>query len=259
MVGLNQNHTSANGTLYHIQVEDRGPVLDRVTEQEVRRVNMIVYANYGEPNARIVYGHDYDFPDVRTQEHNRFISERIQELAVTARDLVEEKEQKQVARIKGLIREYYLTKDETVKKEFEEANSLYPFLFSKAFLELKADKAAQATGKAAEAAPIEAPPAPVELAPEEIPPEDVLYPMDPELRDRVIEIERIIIDLAQDLQTLKRQGRADDILLTTCRKLVARAKESLSGREASEFNVRRLEMTRNTLMTTWRQVKSRLR
>ena len=69
VTGLNQNYTSHAGTLYHVQIEDRGPVVDRVSEQEVRRVNMIVYANYGEANARIVYGHDYDFPDVRSQEH----------------------------------------------------------------------------------------------------------------------------------------------------------------------------------------------
>ena len=34
MVGLNQNYTSATGTLYHIQVEDRGPVLDRLRAGE---------------------------------------------------------------------------------------------------------------------------------------------------------------------------------------------------------------------------------
>ena len=81
VVGLNQNYTSATGTLYHIQVEDRGPVLDRVSEMEVRRVNMIVYANYGEPNARIIHGRDHDVPDVRTAAHNAFVSGRIQELA----------------------------------------------------------------------------------------------------------------------------------------------------------------------------------
>jgi hypothetical protein len=61
------------------------------------------------------------------------------------------------------------------------------------------------------------------------------------------------------LRVLKGQGRADDILLQTCRKLVVRAKESLAGRDSSDFSARRLDMTRNSLMTTWRQVKSRLR
>jgi len=65
--------------------------------------------------------------------------------------------------------------------------------------------------------------------------------------------------VGQDLKRLKAVGQADDILLQTCRKLVTRAKESLSGREASEFTARRLEMTRNSLMTTWRQIKSRLK
>jgi len=99
----------------------------------------------------------------------------------------------------------------------------------------------------------------VAAADPEAPPLDVHYPLDGELRNRVIEIERVIIELAQDLQQLKARGTADDILLQTCRKLVARAKDSLSGREPSEFTVRRLEMTRNSLMTTWKQVKSRLR
>src|SRR5215510_5423860 len=60
VMGLNQNYVSASGTLYHVQIEDLGPVVDRVSEAEVRRVNVIVYANYGEPNARIIHGHDHD-------------------------------------------------------------------------------------------------------------------------------------------------------------------------------------------------------
>jgi len=248
VVGTNQNFTSATGTLYHVQVEDRGPVLDRITETEVRRVNVIVYANYGEPNARIIHGRDHDFPDVRTSVHNAFVSGRIQELAQEARGIVEDKERRQIDRIKALIREYYLTKDETHKKEFEEANATFPFLFSRAWMELKADKAKPATAPA--------PPPPPEA---EAPPEEVLYPLDAELRDRVIEIERMLIDLGNDLQQLKAMGGLDDILLQTSRKMVARAKDSISGRDASEFNVRRLEMTRNSLATTWRQIKSRLR
>ncbi len=237
-------------------MEDRGPVLDRVSESEVRRVNMIVYANYGESNARIVYGHDYDFPDLRTSEHNVYIKSRIPDLAAQGRDIIEEKERKMVARIKALIREYYQTKNENTKKEFEDVNSLYPFLFSKAWIELKAEKA-----KAGAAVAVaEEPPPPPPPAPEpEAPPEEVLYPLDAELRERVLEIERLIIDLARDLHELKLQGAADDILVQTCRKMVARAKDSIAGREASEFNARRLDMTRNSLMTTWRQIRSRLR
>ena len=109
VVGLNQNYSSSAGTLYHIQIEDRGPVVDRVTEKARRRVNVIVYANYGEPNARIVHGHDHDFEDLRTHEHNRFVEGRIQELASQARTIIEEKEQRLVMRVKAAIREYYYT------------------------------------------------------------------------------------------------------------------------------------------------------
>jgi hypothetical protein len=244
--GVNQNCTSRAGTPYHIQIEDRGPVLDRVSEHEVRRLSMIVYAKYGEPDARIVYGHDHDFPDLRTHEHNRFIEQKIQELAAHAREVIEEKEGRMVARIKALVREYYATKNEATKKEFEQANATFPFVFSRAWMELKADKGA--------AAPPPAPPG-ADIAP----PEEIVYPLDAEMRERVIEIERIIIELGQDLQRLKAQGGLDDILLQTCRKLVIRAKESLSGREPAEFSARRLDMTRNSLITTWRQVKSRFR
>jgi hypothetical protein len=74
----------------------------------------------------------------------------------------------------------------------------------------------------------------------------------------VIEIERIITDLEQDLELLKARGGADDILRQTCKKLVKRAQESISGRDGSDFGARRLSMMRNSLRTTWRQVKSRL-
>jgi hypothetical protein len=253
VVGLNQNYTSSAGTAYHVQIEDKGPVLDRVTEEWVRRVNVIVYANYGEPNARIVHGRDHDYPDVRSAEHNRVIEARIQELAAEARGIIEEKEGRQVDRIKALIREYYLTKNEEAKREFEDANALYPFLFSKAWRELKEERVRpEAATRAVAAAP------PADGEPEEAP-VDVLYPLDAQLRERVIEIERIILELAHDLRVLRERGTADDILLQTCRKLVQRAREGLSGKEASQFTVRRLEMTRNSLMTTWKQVRSRLR
>jgi hypothetical protein len=244
--GVNQNYTSRAGTPYHIQIEDRGPVLDRVSEREVRRLSLIVYANYGEPNARILHGRDHDFPDIRTHEHNYFIEQKIQELAAQARVVIEEKEDRLVARIKALVREYYATKSEATKKEFEQANATFPFVFSRAWMALKADKGAAAPPPAPAAVDVEAP-------------EEIVYPLDAELRERVIEIERIIMELGQDLQQLKARGGADDILVQTCRKLVIRARESLSGRETAEFSARRLDMTRNSLMTTWRQVKSRFR
>lgn len=266
VVGVNVNYLSTSGTPYHIQIEDRGPVLDRVSEKEVRRVNLIVYANYGEANARIIHGQDHDYPDLRTHVHNEFVQHRIQEIGQEARHIIEEKEQRQVFRIKCLIREYYRTKEEATKKEFEEANGLYPFLFSRAWRELKSQRAASIEASAEAAALLlpdlpdpEPPPVMAAAAPEEEPPEEVHYPLDPDLRDQVIEIERLIIEVGKDLLRLRVSGGADDILLQTCRKLVTRAKESLSGREPSEFTARRLEMTRNSLHQTWRQIRSRLR
>lgn len=237
--GTNQNYTSSAGTLYHIQIEDLGPVVDRVTETEVRRVNVIVYANYGESNARIIHGRDYDFPDLRTHEHNETIQSRIPELAAAAREVVEEKERKQVARIKGLIREYHRTKTEKAKRAFEEANSVFPFLFSRAWSELKREK---------EAVPAE----PVAS-------EDVVYPLDAALRERVIDIEKLVDAIATDLERLKAAGRADDILIHTCQKITVRAREALAGRQGSAFTARRLDMTRSSLTTTWRQIQGRFK
>jgi hypothetical protein len=249
VVGLNQNYTSGTGTFYHVQIEDRGPLVDRLSERDVRRVNVIIYANYGEPAARIIHGRDHDFDDVRTQEHNRFIELKIGELAADARAVIEERETRLIARIKALIREYYLTKAEATKKEFEATNLIFPFLFSRAWMELKRERPAAAPAAAV-----------IYQEPQmEVLNEEVLYPLDAELREQVMEIERVIIQLGLDLQRLKGQGGADDILLQTCRKLVTRAKDGISGREATEFNTRRLEMTRNSLLTTWRQVRSRLR
>jgi len=265
VVGVNVNYLSTSGTAYHIQIEDRGPVLDRVTEKEVRRVNLIVYANYGEANARIIYGQDHDYADLRTHAHNQFVKQRIQELAQEARHIIEDKEQRQVFRIKCLIRDYYRTKDEATKREFEEANGLFPFLFSRAWRELKSQRAGGAEAAAEAAAIVAQPELPASLPaappapPEEEPPAEVHYPLDAELREQVMEIERLIIAVGRDLQRLRAGGGADDILLQTCRKLVTRAKESLSGREPSEFTARRLDMTRNSLHQTWRQIRSRLR
>jgi hypothetical protein len=250
--GLNQNYLSETGTLYHIQIEDRGPVMDPVSEEMVRRVNLIVYANYGEPNARIILGRDHDFADLRTQEQNRHVEQQIQALALEARRVVEQKERVRIVRIKNLIREYHQTKSEEVKREFEEANAVYPFLFSRAWLELRQEKPRPAEAPVPE--PLSPPPAHVDVADEEI-----VYPLDPEMRERVIEIERLLGELHRDVEELRAKGRADDILLQTCRKLVARARESICGREPSEFNSRRLEVTRNSLTTTWKQVQSRLK
>jgi hypothetical protein len=264
VVGLNQNYSSSSGTLYHIQIEDRGPVIDRISELPRRRVNLIVYANYGEPNARIVHGHDHDFDDIRSHEHNRFIEQQIQQLVAEARTVIEEKEQRLVMRVKAAIREYYYTKNEAAKKEFEEANGAYPFLFSRAWRELKDERARFVAAEAEPEAPVGIAEAPRGLRPDEeagavVEPLDVVYPLDAELREDVLEIERMIEELVADLEVLKGKGSADDILVQTCKKLVTRARESLQASTPSEFSARRLESTRSALATTWRQVRSRLR
>ena len=251
--GVNQNYTSAAGTLYHIQIEDRGPVMDRASERELRRVNVIVYANYGESNAQIVHGRDHDYPDIRTQAHNAFIKSRVADLAAEARRVIEETEQREVMRIKCLIREYYITKSEAVKKEFEEANIVFPFLFSRAWSELKMERATQPASSAVP--PIAA----IELAEEPVEEPDAETAPEADLKASVTDLERIINEIEEDLLSLKAAGKADDILLQTCKKLIARAQDTLAGREGSGFTARRLEMTRNSLTTTLRQVKSRLK
>jgi hypothetical protein len=273
--GRNQNYVSTTGTSYHIQVEDLGPIVDRTLDVEVRRVNLIVYANYGEPNARIVHAQDYDFSDIRTGEYNRVIEANIGEILTEARTAIEDRERREIGRIKSLLREYYVTKDEQAKREFEEANGLFPFLFSRAWRELK-DERAQSVAVPVEAmaaaarvletqAPADAPRSPVAEDVEreiddafQVLSEEVVYPMDIDLRQKVLEIERLIIQLGRDLRELKAQGKTDDILLQTCRKLVGRAKETIAGRD-TEFTARRLEMTSNSLNTTWRQIRSRLK
>jgi hypothetical protein len=250
--GVNQNYTSAAGTLYHIQIEDLGPVLDKASNRELRRVNVIVYANYGEQNAQIVHGRDHDYPDIRSHAHNTFIKSRIADLAAEARRVIEEAEQKQVMRIKCLIREYYLTKSEAVKKEFEEANIIFPFLFSRAFLELRMERATAPPATPAGAL------APAVADLEALPVEEARSAADI-VKELAAQIQQIMGDIDDGLQRLKAAGKSDDILVQTCRKLVTRAQETLSDPEASGFTVRRLEMTRNSLSTTLRQVASRLK
>jgi len=238
-MGLNHNHSSRSGTSYHVQIEDLGPIFDDATEGWVRRVNVIAYANYGEPSARIVYGKDHDFQDVRTHEHNRTVAQRIQDLAGEVRLVLEEKEERQVGRIKLLLEAYYRSRDDQLKQEIEQANALFPFVFARAFQELKAER------PAATAAP---PPA-----------EETVYPLDGAQREIVLEIERVAGELERDLAALKERGAADDILQATCAKLLARAKESLTRRDSSaEFATRYLDMTRNSLVTAYRQVRARV-
>jgi hypothetical protein len=259
-MGLNQNHSSRSGSSYHVQVEDRGPVFDDATEEWVRRVNVIVYANYGEPTARIVHAKDHDFPDVRTHENNRRVAQRIQELAAEVRDTLEEREARQVGRVKDLLGRYYRTRDEALKREIEEANALHPFVFARAFQELKAERpgAAEAPGRRATEPATQPAARPVAAAVEPDVPETV-YPLDPVQRELVLEIERVAEELRRDLAALKARGASDDILQATCAKLIARAQDGLTRRDGgSEFAARYLEMSRNSLVTAYRQVRARL-
>jgi hypothetical protein len=245
VIGLNQNYASKVGTAYHLQIEDRGPLVDAVSETWVRRINVIVYANYGEPNARIIFGKDHDLPDVRSQEHNRLVEKRIQEIAQETLRIVEEREDRQVRRVKSLLREYHQTKREDAKREFEEVNALYPFVFSRAFLELRQER-----GRPAPADPERPAPVPAEQEGE------VVYPLDSTLREQVLEIERVATELYQDIEELRAQGRADDILLQTVRKRLDRARDNLHRNDSADFATRRLEVTRSSLVTTWRQVRA---
>jgi hypothetical protein len=253
-MGLNQNHSSRSGTSYHVQVEDRGPVFDDAGEEWARRINVIAYANYGEPAARIVYGRDHDLPDVRTHAHNRLVARRIQECAAETVALLEQREERQVGRLKKLLRGYHDSRDEALKREIEEANSVYPFVFARAFQELKAERARAAS--APEVAVESAEPEASQIAAEA---EETDYPLDEALREQVLEIERVAAELQRDLGALKARGAADDILQASCAKLLARARESLTLRHgASDFAARHLEMTRNSLVTAYRQVRARL-
>jgi hypothetical protein len=257
VMGLNQNYSSRSGTSYHIQVEDHGPVFDDVTEAWVRRVNVIAYANYGETTARIVHGKDHDLPDVRTHAHNRDVSRHIQDLASQAVDLLEEKEGRQVARIKKLLKRYYDTRDETVKREFEAQNALYPFVFARAFQELRSERPLRPLEPLALPASEASEPGVAETS-AGADSGEFEYPLDPTLRELVLEIERVSGELQRDLAALKARGAADDILQSTCAKLATRARESLGQRHGVEFAARHLEMTRNSLVTAYRQVRARL-
>ena len=242
--GLNANYSSSTGTPYHIQVEDRGPLFDHIGEQQVRRLNVLVYANYGEAHARIVHSRDHDFDDVRTAEHNERIKAEVQDLAAGARRIIERSERRQLDRIKELATQYHKARDAGVKQELDSANKLFPYLVSAALAEIKEQRAAEKPEPSGTllAGPVLR-----------------VYPMDEEQRRTIVEIERMIRDVQSDIDKLKDLGSADDIILQTFRKLVDRANDCVSGRLPSEFNVRRLELTRDGLTMTWRQVKSRLK
>ena len=66
------------------------------------------------------------------------------------------------------------------------------------------------------------------------------------------------MSLAQDLEELKALGRADDILVQTCRKLVARSRDNRYRGDSRDFAARRLEVTRRRVVASWRRVRTLL-
>ena len=254
VMGLNQNHSSRSGTSYHIQIEDRGPVFDDAAEAWVRRVNLIAYANYGEPTARIVYGKDHDFPDIRTHEHNRAVARRIQELAGEARQVLEEKETRRVARIKDLLERYYRTRDD--KRQARDRGGERA-LSVRLRARVPGAEGGPAGGRGGAGRRRRSRARSRRRSGAGV--EETEYPLDPVLRELVLEIERVAGELQRDLAALKARGAADDILQATCAKLLARAKDSLTRQDTStDFATRYLEMTRNSLVTAYRQVRARL-
>ena len=91
-----------------------------------------------------------------------------------------------------------------MKREFEDANALYPFVFARAFQELKAERSA-----ALEAAAAPPPPAalPAEIPSGPLAVEETVYPIDATLRELVLEIERVAEELQRDLAELRSKGR----------------------------------------------------
>src|SRR5687768_10006005 len=249
--GLNRNHVSSTGTPYHIQIEDHGPVKDRRSGAAGRRPNLIRYAHHGPPRARIIYGRDHDLPDVRTLEYNAEVQQKMQELAAAARHTIESHEERQLLLIRTVIRERTRMGSDAARQAFEEYRTLYPFLAARALSEARDE---ERNGIAA-AAPT--PAAGLDAHGRAL--EAVVYPLDDEMRRLVLDIENVIVRLGHDFLYLKASGKTDDVLFQGCKRLVARARRAISGREASEFNVRRLEMTLDGLMKVWMTgVRSRL-
>jgi hypothetical protein len=249
--GLNQNYVSSAGTPCHIQIEDYGPVVDRASLQEVRRVNLIVYGNYGTPAARITYGHDFDYPDVRTAEYNQTIQQQMSQLVVQAQATIEQMEQRELTLLRTSLANRRSLSEAELRDEFEDCAQLYPTLFERALNEWRTKRARE-----------EPPAAPV--VPDEMPaspglsPTETVYPEEQGPLRRVIEIESLIAKLGQDFMRLKAQGRADDLLLQRCRKLVDQARASISRGQTGDVHERLLEMTLDNLAKTWRHVRAQL-
>ena len=103
------------------------------------------------------------------------------------------------------------------------------------------------------------------VAPTEPPPpriDERIYPLEPARRELILEIDRVRKMLGRDLEELKSAGAAaDDILLVMCTKVLCRARESLAqpAETNTDFAQRRLEITKDSVVNTCRQVRARLR
>jgi len=206
--------------------------------------------NYGEQNAHIVHGRDHDYPDIRSHAHNTFIKSRIADLAAEARRVIEEAEQKQVMRIKCLIREYYITKSEAVKRSSKSEHGSSPSS-SRA-----RSRAENGTCRRASVAPMLAPTIPT-IRPSRRPSPSSTRRVGRGHPQRAHDGNRAHRQRDRggrpDPQGRGQGGRHPRPDLPQAR---ARAQETLAERSAPASPCARLEMTRNSLTTTWRQVRA---
>ena len=207
-------------------------MVDRVSETEVRRVNVIIYANYGEPNARIVHGRDHDFHDSAPTSTTSSSRTHLRSWRPRPGPIIEEKEQRQVFRIKALIREYYLTKNEADQAGVRGGQRALPVPVLGAWAS-SSGRGSAAAGPRPLPEPAPSPstvavPAPEERASPKRCSIPSTRPARAGHRDRAAHHRA----RAGPRSGSRPPAGADDILLQTCRKLVSRAKESLSGPRA---------------------------
>ena len=252
--GLNQNYTSAAGTLYHIQIEDRGPVVDRVVRERgaprqrdrLRELRRAQRPHRPRPRPRLPR-----HPHARSTTASS--RRRIAELAAEARRVIEEARAAAGHADQGPDPRVLPHQERGREEGVRGGERALP-------VPLLAGLAGAAATSARPRPPAAAGPPRASAEPRwrrrsrRCSTRSTAEPA----RAGAVEIERMIIELGDGPRSGSRPaGKADDILLQTCRKLVARAQGEPGRARASEFNARRLEMTRNSLITTWRQVQSR--
>ena len=100
-----------------------------------------------------------------------------------------------------------------------------------------------------------------EKLPDAVPYEPHVGESRPDMRDIILGVNDGLVSIFLLVAGVVGGGLGrDDILLATCAKILFRAHEALTQRAetGSDFSVRRLEMTKNSLVTTYRQVRTRL-